>query len=122
MKEKKWIRSSVLLLLSLLFVSVSFSQNTFKVSGKVTDDGGRAISGASVLVKGTTTGTTTGADGGFEINAPSGKSVLVISSVGFTDQEIEINNRSTINVTLATGASNLEDVVVIGYASVKKKI
>lgn len=120
MKEKKWIRSSVLLLLSLLLVSVSFSQNTFKISGKVSDDAGKAISGASVLVKGTTTGTTTGADGGFELNAPSGKSVLVISSVGFTDMEIEINNRNTINVTLATGASNLEDVVVIGYGTRKK--
>ncbi|RXK61807.1 SusC/RagA family TonB-linked outer membrane protein [Lacibacter luteus] len=121
MKEKKWIRSSVLLLLSCLLVSASFSQNTFKVSGKVSDDAGKPVSGASVLVKGTTVGTTTGADGGFELNAPSGKSVLVISSVGYTDQEIEINNRNTINVTLASGASTLEDVVVIGYASVKKK-
>lgn len=121
MKEKKWIRSSVLLLLSLLFVSVSFSQNTFKVSGKVSDDAGKPVSGASVLVKGTTVGTTTGTDGSFELNAPSGKSVLIVSSVGFTDQEIDINNRGTINVTLAAGASNLEDVVVIGYASVKKK-
>jgi TonB-dependent starch-binding outer membrane protein SusC len=121
MKEKKWVRSSVLLMLSFLFVSTSFSQNTFKVSGKVTDDAGRPVSGASVLVKGTTVGTTTGTDGNFQLSAPSGKSVLIISSVGFTDQEIDINNRNEINVSLLSGASNLEDVVVIGYGSVKKK-
>ncbi len=120
MKEKKWIRSSVLLLLSCLLVSASFSQNTFKVSGKVSDDAGKPVSGASVLVKGTSVGTTTGTDGSFELNAPSGKSVLVISSVGYTDQEIDINNRNTINVTLASGASTLEDVVVIGYGTRKK--
>jgi TonB-linked SusC/RagA family outer membrane protein len=121
MKEKKWVRSCVLLLLSFLFVSTSFSQTTFKVSGKVTDDAGRAVSGASVLVKGTTIGTTTGTDGAFELNAPSGKSVLVISSVGFADQEIDINSRATINVSLATGASTtLEDVVVVGYGTRKK--
>jgi TonB-dependent starch-binding outer membrane protein SusC len=121
MKVKNQARSCVLLLLSFFFVSVSFSQNTFKVSGKVTDDGGRPVSGASVLVKGTTIGTTTNTDGGFELNAPSGKSVLVISSVGFADQEIDINNRATINVSLATGASTtLEDVVVVGYGTRKK--
>ena len=121
MKEKKWVRSCVLLMLSFLFVSTSFSQNTFKVSGKVTDDAGRPVYGASVLVKGTTVGTTTGTDGSFQLSAPSGKSVLIISSVGFTDQEIDINDRNEINVSLVSGASNLEDVVVIGYASVKKK-
>ncbi|MBP6687996.1 MAG: carboxypeptidase-like regulatory domain-containing protein, partial [Lacibacter sp.] len=121
MNVKNRVRSCVLLLLSFVFISTSFSQNTFKVSGKVSDDAGRPVSGVSVLVKGTTAGTTTGADGGFELNAPSGKSVLIISSVGFADQEIEINNRNVINVSLVTGASNLEDVVVIGYASVKKK-
>lgn len=121
MKVKNQARSCVLLLLSFFFVSVSFSQNTFKVSGKVTGDGGRPVSGASVLVKGTTIGTTTNNDGGFELNAPSGKSVLVISSVGFADQEIDINNRATINVSLVTGASTtLEDVVVVGYGTRKK--
>ncbi len=121
MKVKNQVRSCVLLLLSFVFISTSFSQNTFKVSGKVTDDAGRAVSGASVLVKGTTIGTTTGTDGGFELNAPSGKSVLIISSVGYTDQEIDINNRATINVSLATSASTtLEDVVVVGYGTRKK--
>ncbi len=115
---RKWV-----ITLAYLFILVfhSFSQNTFKISGKVTDDAGKAVSGASVVVKGTKTGTVSGADGGFELNVPSGKSVLVFSSVGFADQEISINDRSTINVSLVSGASVLEDVVVIGYGTVKKK-
>lgn len=108
------------LVFSLLFSFYSFSQTTFKVTGKVADDAGKPVSGASVLVKGTTTGTITGTDGAFALNAPSGKSVLVISSVGFTDQEIEINDRTTVNVSLAPGVSNLQDVVVIGYGTRKK--
>jgi len=120
MNVKKQVRSCVLLLLSFLFVSTSFSQNTFKVSGKVTDDAGRAVSGASVLVKGTTVGTTTGIDGSFDLSVPSGKSVLIFSSIGYSDQEIAINNQSTINVTLAAGVSNLQDVVVVGYGTRRK--
>lgn len=115
-------RKCVVTLAYLIFLTVnSFSQNTFKISGKVTDDAGKAVSGASVVVKGTKIGTTSGTDGDFELSAPSGKSVLVISSVGFNDQEIDINNRSTVNVSLVSGASVLEDVVVIGYGTVKKK-
>lgn len=121
MKEKKWVRSCVLLALLLCSFLNSFSQGTFKVSGKVTDDAGKPVSGVSVLVKGTTTGTTTGTDGGFQINVPSAAlSILVFSSVGFTDQEVVVNNQSTINVTLAAGSSNLQDVVVVGYGTRKK--
>ncbi|NCU03336.1 MAG: SusC/RagA family TonB-linked outer membrane protein [Chitinophagaceae bacterium] len=120
MKEKRWVRSCVLLTLLLCSFLNTFSQGTFKVSGKVTDDAGKPVSGVSVLVKGTTTGTTTGADGGFQINAPSGLAILVFSSVGFTDQEVNVNNQSTINVTLAAGSSNLQDVVVVGYGTRKK--
>ena len=121
MSNQTLMRRCVPALVFILFFSFnSFSQNTFKITGKVTDDAGNPLSGVSVTVKGKTVGTTTGTDGGFELNVPSGKSILVISSVGFTDQEIDINNRSVINVSLVTGVSNLEDVVVVGYGTRKK--
>ncbi|MFT3844944.1 MAG: SusC/RagA family TonB-linked outer membrane protein [Lacibacter sp.] len=119
MSEKKVLRFFAIAMLLLLFTS-SYSQSNFKVTGKVTDDAGKPVTGVSVVVKGTTTGTTTGNDGSFQLSVPSGKSVLVISSVGYIDQEVEINDRSTINVTLVAGASNLQDVVVVGYGTRRK--
>lgn len=120
MKEKKWIRSCVLLLVSLLSFTVSFSQNNFKVSGKVLDEAGKPVSGVSVLLKGTTTGTTTTSDGSFELMVPSGKAVLTISSVGYVQQDVEINNRNLISISLVSASSSLQDVVVVGYGSRKR--
>ena len=108
--------------LVFLFLSfLSFSQNNFKVTGKVADETGKPLEGATVSVKGSTTGTATKADGTFEIMAPSGNATLVISSVGFTEQEVAIRGKNTIAVSLVNAASDLQDVVVVGYATVKKK-
>src|ERR1043165_131683 len=94
---------SFLLILSF----TSFSQNNFKVSGRVTDDEGKPLTGATVTVKGTKIATATTTDGFFTINAPSGNSVLVITSVGFAEQEIAVNNKSEVNISMATLASSL---------------
>jgi TonB-linked SusC/RagA family outer membrane protein len=99
----------------------SFSQNNFKVTGKVTDDGGKPLKAVTVQVKGTKTGTSTRDDGTFEITAPSGNATLIISSVGFAEQEVAIRGKNTIAVSLVTAASDLQDVVVVGYATVKRK-
>ncbi len=120
MTKKTALHRGMMVVLCFIFSSIAFSQNTFKVTGKVTDDGGNPVAGASVLVKGTNIGTTTIADGSFQLNAPSGKSVLIISSVGFTDREVDVNNQGTVNVSLVSGASNLQDVVVVGYGTRKR--
>ena len=105
----------------LLTISLfSFSQNNFKVTGKVADETGKPVEGATVSVKGSTTGTATKADGTFEIIAPSGNARLVISSVGFAEQEIAIGGRNSIAVSLASAASDLQDVVVVGYGTRKR--
>lgn len=121
MKRKCFLLRNVCIILLLLTAHLSFSQNNFKVTGKVTDDTGKPLQGATVQVKGSTTATATTADGSFSLMAPSGASRLVISSVGFTEQEIAIDNRSEVSISLANTASDLTDVVVIGYATVKKK-
>src|SRR5262245_35278871 len=116
MKEKNALGKSCLLLTLLFLISLStFSQNEFKVSGKVTDETGKPVQGATVQVKGTKIATATAADGSYSLMVPSGNSTLVITSIGFGQQEVTVNYKSEVNVTTASVASSLEDVVVTGY-------
>jgi TonB-linked SusC/RagA family outer membrane protein len=97
-----------------------FAQNNFKVTGKVLDDAGKPVDGATIMVKGTNTATVTKADGSFEINAPSENSTLVISHIGFNELEYSVKGQSQVSVTLVQNAGSLEDVVVVGYGTRKK--
>jgi TonB-linked SusC/RagA family outer membrane protein len=105
----------------LSFCFSSFGQNNFRVAGKVTDENGKPVSGATVTVKGTKIATATTTEGMFVINTPSGNSVLVITSVGFAEQEVAVNNRSELTVTTTSTAASLQDVVVVGYGTQKKR-
>ena len=89
------------------------------VTGNVTDALGEPIIGATVQVKGSTSGTITDLDGNFAISADPGD-VLVFSYVGYTQQEIAVGDQSVVKVTLREDTEALEEVVVIGYGSVKK--
>jgi len=112
---------SVYIITCLLLVSLnSIAQNNFKVTGKVIDENGAPVSGASILVKGTPTGVMTKSDGTFEILAPTGTSVLVFSSIGYTEQEVAIAGKSQVNISLLSTTASLKDVVVIGYGTRKK--
>jgi len=95
-------------------------QQNFKVTGTVTASTGETLPGVNILVKGTETGTITGMDGKYSIEAPDANSVLVFSYVGYTTQEININGRSVIDITLEVSVELLEEVVAIGYGTVKK--
>jgi hypothetical protein len=120
--EKKNCFSKSYNLLLLFSISLfSFSQNNFRVSGKVTDETGKPVSGATVTVKGTAIATATSTDGVFALNIPSGNSVLVVTSVGFAAQEVSVNNRPEIAISTTSLATSLQDVVVVGYGTQKKK-
>ena len=122
MNKNNALSKSVYLLAFLLLLSFfSFSQNNFKISGKVTDESGKPLQGVTVQVKSTATATATADDGTFSITAPSGRSTLVFTSVGFAEQEIAVSNRTTIDVAMVNASAALADVVVIGYSSIKKK-
>jgi len=110
-----------MLILLLLTSLLSFSQNNFKVSGKIIDETGKPVQGATVQVKGTSIATATNQDGTYSLTAPSGTSILVITSIGYAEHEVAIGNKSEINISIASTASALTDVVVIGYATVRKK-
>ena len=89
------------------------------VTGKVVDESGLGIPGVTVIVEGTTTGIATGLDGSYTLTVPEG-ATLVFSFIGFVSQEISIGNRSTIDVTLMEDETSMEEVIVVGYGTVKK--
>lgn len=93
------------------------------ISGKVTDSkDGSALQGVTVAAKGTRTGTQTAADGTFKITVGSGVTTLVFSSIGFATQEVDIAGRSTVDVSfVASGGTNLNEVVVTGYGTARRK-
>ena len=114
-------KCGALLLLFFSITTFAFSQNNFKVSGKVLDENGKPVVGATVQVKGSSIATATSADGSYSLMAPSAYSVLVVTSIGFTQMEVPINNKEEVIVTTTSTAGALQDVVVIGYTTVKRK-
>jgi TonB-dependent starch-binding outer membrane protein SusC len=119
-KRLPW-RRVIPLFLMLFIYSFSFAQ-TRTISGKITDaSDGTGIPGVTILVKGTKSGTQTKSDGSFSIDVPSTATSLVISSVGYTQKEIPITGND-FNVPLVKSiGTSLNDVVVIGYGTVKQK-
>src|SRR5687768_6986419 len=103
-------------LVALLTISFSLHAQNIVVSGTVTDPKGAALSGATVVLKGTSSGTQTNAQGSYSISAPS-NGVLVFSSVGFGEIEEQVSGRTTINVTLTVENAAMNEVVVIGYGT-----
>lgn len=90
------------------------------VSGVVKDETGELVIGANVIEKGTTNGTVTDVDGRFSLEVQN-KAILLVSYIGYMQQEIPVGNKSTIIIELSENAKELEEVVVVGYGSVKKR-
>ncbi len=111
----------LLFTVSLLFpVSNTWAQDR-TVSGKVTSaEDGTTLPGVNVLLKGTTEGTSTDANGSYSINVPASGGVLLFSFIGLASQEITIGERQIIDVSMQTDATQLSEVVIIGYQTIKK--
>lgn len=111
-----------LLLLVFLSLSTTFAQQSgsFTVRGNVSDTKGESSIGASVVEKGTANGTATDIDGNFHLNVSSPQAVLVVSYLGYITQEIPVGGKNRINFVLHEDSEKLDEVVVIGYGSVKK--
>ena len=90
------------------------------ITGQIADENGTPLPGASVLEKGTTNGTTTDADGRFRLSVMDENSVLVISFIGYTTQEIRVGNQTQFNISLQPDLRTLNEVVVVGYGTMKK--
>jgi hypothetical protein len=118
--ELKFFKSLfVLPLILFFFISVSFAQSK-KISGTITDDKGVPLSNVSVKIKGSSIGATTDSVGLFSINVPNEKAVLVVSYIGYQEQEVTVGNKNSLDVRLVPASSQLTDVVVVGYGTQRK--
>jgi TonB-dependent starch-binding outer membrane protein SusC len=114
------LKKACLLSLMVLFASAQLLAQ--KVTGVVVDESNAPLPGVSVVVKGTTTGTLTGSDGTYSIAAENiQKDILVFSFVGMEKKEVAINGKTTLNVQLTGSTLQIDEVVVIGYGTAKKK-
>ena len=109
-----------LLLVVLLFPLASWAQNMMVSGNVISGDDGFSLPGVTVTVKGGNTGTVTDMDGNYNINVDS-NGTLVFSFVGFTTQEIKVNGRNKINVTMEQDAQLLDDVVVTALGIKRQK-
>jgi TonB-dependent starch-binding outer membrane protein SusC len=121
MKNKFYFFKNVFAILILLAFSLSVQAQDRRVTGKVTALDGQGLPGATIQIKGSQTGVTSDANGGFGINVKSGNDVIVVSSVGYKSREIKVGTQSTVNVTLDEDVSALGEVVVTGYSSQQKR-
>jgi TonB-linked SusC/RagA family outer membrane protein len=112
---------AVMLFVAVLF-SLSVNSQGVSISGKVTDaNNGEALPGVNILLKGSQRGTVTDGNGRYTITDVNPGSVLVFSFIGYKAQEKTIDKRNTLDVVLETDASNLQEVVVVGYGAQKKE-
>src|SRR5215217_7151221 len=119
MRKMYMPKLTTLVVTLLLFVFQSIAQNRV-LTGTVTDQNGKGISGVTVSVKGTTTATQTDANGSYRINAPEG-ATLVFTSVGYGSMEIPAGSQTSLDASLTATNSNLSEVVVIGYGTARRR-
>ena len=113
----------IIVFVSALLLSGNIFAQTHKVSGTVTEaNTGLTIPGVTVLVKGSSNGTITDIDGHYTLMLNDSRDTLRLSFVGYLTQEVAVNNRSEVNVSLAYAQTELEEVVVVGYGTQKKKV
>ena len=120
---KNFTLSRLSMLWILLFFSAPLLAQTNVIRGKVADDSGSGLPGVNIIIKGTSSGTTSDADGNYSLNVPANttEGTLVYSFIGFSTQEQPINGRTSIDVTMAPDVQALSEVVVTGYGVQEKR-
>ncbi len=99
---------------------INFEIRDIRVTGKVTGVNGEALQGVSVSIRGSSTGTTTDAGGNFSILVPDENAVLVFSYIGYASQEVTVGNRTSINISMQSSASQMDNIVIVGYGTQRK--
>jgi TonB-linked SusC/RagA family outer membrane protein len=115
--HKSWVGKTAIWFLFLALTCPNvFSQTALSVQGKVSSDAGETLPGVSIVLKGTTKGTTTDASGQYSLAIPDRNSTLVVSFIGYISQELAVGGRSQLDIKLVTDSKSLNEVVVVGYA------
>ena len=117
---KQKVKSRLILLLAIFMMSLSTFAQQRRITGEVKSQTGNTLPGVTVVIKGTTVGTVTNADGEFSLNVPANAEALLFSFVGMKTQEISINGKTNISVVMQDETIGLDEVVAIGYGTVKK--
>lgn len=118
MKNVQFLKRVNLFLLTLGCFTVTFAQ--ISITGKVMDESKEPIIGANVMVKGGKSGTITDVNGSFKLSVPNRSSVLVISFIGYATKEVTVGTKKMFNIVLKEDGVVLDEVVAVGYATVKK--
>jgi len=117
----KWVGKFLsMVLLMVLLTGMAFAQQK-TIKGKVTDETGAPVPGATVIVKGTTTGTVTDMDGNFSFGVSATAKTLVVSFIGMTPQEIMVGNQTSFSVKMVSETIGIDEVVAIGYSTATRK-
>lgn len=119
--KKTSYSKSFLLGIPFLFFTLFGTAQSKQITGNVMDETGAAIAGASIVPKGSQTGTTSDNDGNFSLSVPSNITKLIISYVGYISQEVDITSSSSVNVSLQPESGSMSDIVVVGYGTARKK-
>ena len=119
--KKNYKRLSKFLMLLLVGVTMTtFAFGQTQLSGTVTTKQGDPLPGVNVIVKGTARGTTTDAEGKYRLEVTDNNAVLTFSFIGFTNLDVAVGNRSVVDISMEEDVRSLEEVVVVGYGTVKK--
>lgn len=118
--KRLYLLKFCLSLVLLLFISIEVMAQSV-VTGKVLGDSSQPLSGVTVSEKGTSNATLSKEDGSFSIRLTTSKPVLILSNVGFTEKEVAVSKQNNISITLAAESKQLNDVVVVGYGTQRKK-
>lgn len=120
MKKKSRLAKMTFFILLLLYSSVISYGQTITLQGTVTDQSNSPLPGANIIIKGTTTGTTTDVGGKYSLQV-SGNSVLVFSFIGYAPQEVSVNNRTEINAVLVPSDLSIGEIAVVGYGTQRRE-
>lgn len=106
---------------NLIVLTPLENMQVITVKGKITDSQGAGLPGVNVIVKGSTLGTTTDMDGNFSLQVSDPQAILVFSYIGYLTEEVPLDGKSTVNLSLIEDVKNLEEVVVVGYGTLEKR-